>query len=383
MKRLKVKYKIMENEREITHQYTKYLITEDVRSILYSLYNLLITGKFNFVSSLFSLYTALYCNEANRYLYIETIAEKEKNKVKDLRNEIKIFTDKYGKTKNKIEDIAKEEIQRFDELEGEGSDNLAVFLTSQNKIIYNSHLLLLNDEYLSKDFSFIAKECMHSGEMLGSELNKIRRTLGLDLNDEDEKIFSLINNKDIDEEIGTINLKVNNNNNLFVYERELSLNLTLLHLVSLIGFVNNIISKMMPYYDLWTFRIRYITVHIIVDSLRAIKNKINIEPLENAEFFNALKPLLDENVTNSGKNPIISDNFRSCMMHYGFYNKGQCSIKDKYLDPKKPFCGLVESCFSQPFNEYNEKLIDYSIKLENSLQQFFNIDENQIEWDFA
>ena len=54
-------------------------------------------------------------------------------------------------------------------------------------------------------------------------------------------------------------------------------------------------------------------------------------------------------------------------MHYGFTNKDRFMIVDKYLDLKKPFGGLVESCFcGQSYESFNESISNY-INLQSRL----------------
>lgn len=373
----------MENKREIIDQYTKNLIVEDGKSILDCFYGLIDSGILPAVIFLLMPYIALYCEEAEKYLkekgeLAEIIVGKETKEVAgNLRNILKTFTQENRKTIKKVKEICLKEDQRYYELDGPFHMNLGVFLTSDKKIISNSHMMFFDREKLfykpDNEIKLIAN---NTGERLGIFVRKILGHFNVYYERRENKANI---------EAGHFDTNIFWPRNFIKYSNELTWPycMELLHLLSFLGFSNNIVSKIMAVENLWAFRLRYTIVHMVIRALGELKKKIATKPLNNEELSNQLKPLSKEEIINFGKNTVISSTFRSCMMHYSFYNKDRLSIEEKYIDCEKPFCGLVESCFQKSFAEYNAELIEFSLRLESLLLQFFNIDENAIEWDLG
>lgn len=96
----------------------------------------------------------------------------------------------------------------------------------------------------------------------------------------------------------------------------------------------------------WFLRIQYVAAYYVNESLNRLR-KIEI-PYKST--------LMDE----VNDRALFDSSFRSCMIHYGFYNKGICAVKDEYL-VEKPFFGLIESCFEGISGEDYQELLDNKI----------------------
>ena len=70
---------------------------------------------------------------------------------------------------------------------------------------------------------------------------------------------------------------------------------------------------------------------------------------------------------------LFDSSFRSCMIHYGFYNKGICAVKDEHL-VEKPFFGLIESCFEGiSAEDYQQSLDNKIFRLSNTIEKVLTI----------
>lgn len=109
--------------------------------------------------------------------------------------------------------------------------------------------------------------------------------------------------------------------------------LLLLHALSSVNFalimVFNVIRA-----NIYSIRIMYISMYYAMSVLNSIR-KIDPNQMIQGIIGECLDSLINLN----------SSDFRSCMMHYSFYNNNVCLIKEDYYNIEVPFCGLVESCF--------------------------------------
>lgn len=81
---------------------------------------------------------------------------------------------------------------------------------------------------------------------------------------------------------------------------------------------------------------------------------------------------------------LFSSSFRNCMMHYDLVNQnGVPVVLEKWYDPKKPFYGLVESCYNgMTYDLYYNKLYELSKEIEDYLLSYFTINKNSICWNW-
>ena len=96
----------------------------------------------------------------------------------------------------------------------------------------------------------------------------------------------------------------------------------------------------------WFLRIQYVAAYYVNESLNRLR-KIEI-PYKST--------LMDE----VNDRALFDSSFRSCMIHYGFYNKGVCAVKDEHLQGN-PFFGLIESCFEGISPEDYQQSLDKKI----------------------
>ena len=154
------------------------------------------------------------------------------------------------------------------------------------------------------------------------------------------------------------------------------LNLVILHILSSIGFVNHMLCKVVVNNNRWLDRIKYVSAHYAWSGLKKVKQHFDNEKQSFSNFSEDIDQLIRYGEY------LFPSNFRNCMMHYDFYNKGIEVIKEKYFSDDKPFFGLVESCFNgKTYHEIFSKLSMYLDELEKHLLLWFNIDMENVRWD--
>lgn len=101
----------MENDSlyEIEKEATVRIIQEDMESI----YSLMLTEKDPIFSMAIIPYYALFVQACQEYMEIVYLPEMEAKRVKDIRNYIKSYGEKFGKTKRKIQDIDDSQDRQF------------------------------------------------------------------------------------------------------------------------------------------------------------------------------------------------------------------------------------------------------------------------------
>lgn len=267
---------------------------------------------------------------------------------KKIRNKLKLFTERYGKSIRQVKSIDSVQNENFKtELRFQWMKminihyNLGVYCNSEGYIVGNTQYIsfvLQNPKFNLK--SRDNQDLYNLAVFLGSTLQMISNDLTF------LKLESQIEVNEVPLNWSYKDYNTNKKFDLFPENNDgKELTLFLLHLLTTLNFVIYELPKYLDKENLLLFRINYITAHYVNESLQRIKN-----------IKDTSKTLLEKEVADRS---VFNSTFRSCMLHYGFYNKGECSIKDKLLKDV-PFYGLIESCFEgKNFEEYclllNEK----------------------------
>lgn len=307
------------------------------------------------VVSLMSLpYIALFCSSVGEFINHSGITEVQlKNgsplSISDVRNKLKLFSEKYGQLKNRIlkadadQDDAFREKLRFKWLAPLNIHyNLGVFFTSDGKIIGNTQYVyhMFQDRKFSRN-RLEGKAVQEFGEVLGTIIQSVCTGLSGFLPEYKTEVFYKrfpIFYKDYN---------TNRSVNFFPsYEDGKEMSLRILHLVCSVNFIRYILGEIVPWENIWSLRVKYITVYYVYRSLERFQNRYPNEEIRTT---------LDCNRS------IIDSSFRGCMMHYGFTNHGISIIKDEFLGLDKALFGVVESCFDGMTYEQLSKKLDSAI----------------------
>lgn len=322
-------------------------------------------------------YIALYCRSAQEY-FGERIIEDETDKlIYDIRNGLKLFSNKYKKTKSLIidldqkQDIVFKNMLRFDFMKKWNIHyNLGVYFDNEGHIVgdtqYLSYFLNLPHMHNSEQ----SERAFEIGKLLGQKLSKLLRDK---FNTEIQKTKNNLPNYPA---IRYRDFNTSRKSKFFAKNSNKELNLIFLHILSSIGFVEYILKPVSPERNLWLFRIEYITAHYAWSALKKVKNyydsnsSIGYEQLDSAEL-----------IINKGT-PLFSSLLRNCMMHYDLHYQDQSAISPENFDLEKPFFGLIESCFdNKSFDEFASELKSYISELEAYFLSWFNVDKKRIKRD--
>lgn len=314
-------------------------------------------------------FCALYCKSAKEFFNIKSTNNDIEDDVRDLRNGLKIFAGKYSKglkmtakSDNQQDEEFKNRL-RFRILEKLNLHlNLGVYFTESGRVIFNTQL---SNFHLNIPHG---KSAFKIGEELGFEIAQILiEQCGVNDSLEQPMIFNSV------PKYGYIDFNTNRKNHFFNNAFDKETNLILLHILSMIGGINNLIIPVFKDKNTWLLRIMYVTVH---NTWMGIKKMRNHFAQNKAIRFKHLN--IEEELN------LLSTTFRNCMMHYSFISEnGVPSISLKCFDDKVPLYGLVESCYSgMHYEQFYDKLYDFSKKLEIYLLSFFNVDKKKICWDW-
>ncbi len=322
-------------------------------------------------------FITLYIKSTYDFLNI-TIPDSELAKnISFVRNNLKLLSDRYTKGKNLIISHDNKQDEYFKSLFKLKSlkrwnlyYNLGVYFTRQGNIISNTHLMSI---YLDKPLRF--KEASYE------EIYKFANDIGYLTSDILYNHLG-VNNTECNNHmfndlpsLGYLDLNTHRFKKFFTSYIDKEANLRLLHLVSMIGFVNNIYTEIFPDKNVFLFRALYSTTHNTWLSLKKIKQHFEQNKHPNINYYEL------EEIINKGTHLFPSD-FRNCMMHYSLAPDGKPLIKKEYFNIGLPLFGLVESCFNnKSYYEHFDDIFEYSIYLERYLLQFFNIKNKKIKFN--
>ncbi len=216
------------------------------------------------------------------------------------------------------------------------------------------------------------KHAFMVGKNLGEEVSRIL----IQYCNVDEFNHSIINRNTIPE-YGYIDFNTNRKNAFFNPCLDKETNLILLHMLSTLGFTNNVLVSILGNREPWLLRTMYITAHnTVLGVKKVIQHLIHNNP-RNLNLLN-IDGYLGENAK------VFSTPFRNCMMHYDLVDKEDYPVISQNLyNSEKPLYGLVESCFDgMDFNHYFDELYKTSLKLEDYLLSYFTINYSKICWDW-
>lgn len=335
------------------------------------------------IIALFSIpYLSLFCAESPMVFAKHRVklpsSFKSMYNEKNIRLKLKLFEDKYQKSENIVKkcDYVQDFIFRNKLLLKflayfNIHYNIGIFILD-NKIIGNTQyayyifqdsqlLKLTNEELLNTEFQTIPEELKNYGARCGELVNiisSIGDKLNVNINYSSDPLSIKIKYKDL------------NTNRLFKNTSVKYINLYILHIMCNLNFVYYIIKK----YDRNDYglfmRIYYITYYYSITKIKNLKNYMNSNNISIKNLNSVFKSL-------SSIESYMDSSFRSCMMHYEFYNPKNNNelIKEELIDPNKLLFGLVESRFNGiTYNELKKELLSCIYTLSNKLEEYLNID---------
>lgn len=316
-------------------------------------------------------YIALFCRSVQEYNKTTLVGQDIDGEIYDIRNSLKIYSNKYGKAKKEILDSDEAQDDEFRNMlcfdftkKYNMYNNLGIYFDEEKRIIGNTQLIadMLNLNGLSNIEK--SKKAYLLGKELGSVVGR--------LSSEFPKAFAT----------PQINLANNlprlkycdintNNNTLFNKSFTKDVNLYILYLMSNLGFVRHYLKPLFLAENTWMFRIEYINMHYVYSGIQKLYLHLKSNPLNGSnELISTLYDLIE-----SGKS-LFNSRFRNCMMHYDLVENGMFIISDKYYSDNKMLYGLVEECFcGQKYELYVDALDNYAREVEECLASQFSFDK--------
>lgn len=308
-------------------------------------------------------YLALMCVEAQNFVGTDFFDEPYNKIFHDMRNSLKRFMDRYGKTTKLFGgiDISQNnyfiQMLRFKVLGKINVHlNLGIYLDESLNIIGNTHQLASLFDFKKIPGNDDEEKMMNIGYQLGSVISSISNGLEQHLPTESIGILNEMHS------VYYIDINTNKKDAFWNNNYSKDKRLYFLHLISFIGFINNTLSKILPQENLWLLRLRYIACYYCICGLNKLATKVD------ATVGEEIRALID------GSADCSDSRFRGCMMHYSFTDKQGFCIDEQYFDLNIPLYGLIETCFNGlTFDEYNNKLISLCTDIETLLKKQFNI----------
>lgn len=317
-------------------------------------------------------YYALFVQECQNYIGEVLIEEPYVNKTKDIRNFIKVYGERFGRTKKRIEkvddyqnEVYKSQL-KFDFMKDWNiHSNLGTFWTSDKHLIGNTQMFT---DYLDikNPFSENCKDAQFEfAKQLGSFISSIRNGFSQVISS--PEIVRTQSGVQIEY---YCDLNTNKDNKQFFTTQNKTLNLFYLNLLCSLNFVKYILRPLFSDENIWLFRIEYVVTYYTYKSFQRLKNHCDYDEklkLDLQEFMNELNQYSD----------IFKSTFRNCMMHYKIENQNVLLIEDI----EKPFFGIVESYYGNSMNYYSllNKLRDLMDKMIFFLEDKFNLENIVLE----
>lgn len=308
-------------------------------------------------------YFSLFCCEAEKCFNTKLLTGKYVQDITDIRNAIKIYGERFAKSSKRFlsadssQDADFKNQLRFRFMRYWNIHyNLGIYCDETGNIVGNTQLI---EDMLSLK-GLTANEQKNKGFEMAHEIGSI---VG--------KLFGSLSAHNLTPTIATMNsapklyyidINTNRKHNIFITPYKKDVNLNILNILSTIGFVNNYLSRLLPQNNLWLFRIRYIVTYYSLLGIEKMRNHvINNYGKENFLVTESEKYIIM-------RSSLFKSDFRNCMMHYNLYKDGICAIKQEYINPSKPFFGLVESCYNgKSFETLNIEISEFSKNLESLL----------------
>lgn len=336
------------------------LIQEDAEAI----YSLLKSEKDPIFSLCVIPYYALFVQSCEEYMKTNAFEKSTAKRIKDIRNNIKAYADRVGKTTRRIAAVDKKQDSLFrDQLQFGFMKqwnihyNLGTYWVQDKKIVGNTQMLndvLGIDDIFDRNIGGIEMEL---ARQISSYVASVRS--GLAENFSPPEIYR----KNHEIEIPFYcDFNTNTKNKMIKYDIPKEINILFLHLLCSLNFVKHVLSGLFYPGNTWIFRIQYITTYYAFYALGKLNNHLYNNP-DSGIDVSSIEILLDE-----GKALFLTD-FRNCMMHYDLQ-------KHSVLTPEnldKPLFGLVENCFpNHSYESYSIQLETYRNKLCEYIEQYFD-----------
>ena len=280
---------------------------------------------------------ALFCNEAYSFLQLEFGSAGLEKEIVDIRNNLKRFSERYGKIVSNIEKSDEKQDGEFASkvklkwiTKKKLHANMGIYLSEDKKVIGNTQFIADINNLLYDDEENRRQKAYDLGEEMGATLTLFSKEIGRWIGEKRILIYAgkiISNYADIN----------TNRNGFFSHSLSKEQNIFLLNILGTIGFTKYELEKRIDKYNPWMFRQKYIMTYYAYRGLDRLYNHCKMNGGEIKGISQLLISL--EKHANNIFNPIL----RNCMMHYDLLSKGEPCINIEKFDEKTLYYGLIEA----------------------------------------
>ncbi|MBD5521632.1 MAG: hypothetical protein HDR03_10535 [Lachnospiraceae bacterium] len=362
---------IKEKSEDVTRDLEKMITIRIIQEDAETIFSLLKTERDPIFAMEIIPYYALFVQACQEYMGDTFVEGAFWEKIKDIRNFIKVYGNSFGKVKKRIDsvDIQQDEQYksqlRFDFMKDwDVHFNLGTYWTADKHIIGNTQMFA---DFLEINDLFDCKTGMAQYEMgrqIGAFVASVREGISSNIKP------PLINRCHVGVNIEYYyDLNTHRRNLLFVENSSKIVNLFFLNIVCNMNFVKYILRPLFDENNIWIFRVEYIVTYYTYMAIQRLKNYCE----NNADVHTDLSGFTDVFSFAEG---IFMSKFRNCMMHYGLEDQGVISMENI----EKPFYGIVENCYGgMDFNSFRRKLRSLSDKMVALLEDKLNVQNVQLQ----
>lgn len=293
------------------------------------------------------------------------------NLIKQYRNSLKIFTDKFTPAEHKMSAVRNQHDEYFrNRLRFSFTKHLdinydlGIYFDNKGQIIHNTQMasgLSLNQYEDPKENMF------QFGRKTGEIIADIKCELEQHFGKEEVRLRQMVSGSRY------LDINTSREKQIFNLENSLDLNMYLLHMYSWLGYVRNVLCAELDPDNSWLIRMKFIAVFNIERGLNTVNRYYSV---------NGPKPKLVEKINAAKDNWKINryNQLRNCMMHYGLYQNGICLLTDENAKQHVPLYGLIENCTSIETNSFLEILNIEMNDLYGIIGKEFSFDKRNLKY---
>ena len=343
------------------------IIQEDAESI----YSLLQTEEDPIFCMEIIPYYALFIQSCQEYMGKVYVLEPVAQDLKDIRNHIKAYSDRFGKSKKRVLSVDDQQNQdfksqlRFKFLKNKNIHlNLGTYWMNARHIIGNTQQLA---DFLSVENIFDNKNREKYSQIsyqIGTFTESIRECIASSLK------YPLVERPCISTKINSYyDINTNKKNRLFLEKQPKEINLFFLHLLCNMNFVKYVLRPLFIDGNIWAFRVEYIVTYYTLRRLERLKNYC-----ENNDDISIETEEINKILSQGEK--LFKTKLRNCMMHYNLENAGVIAFENI----EKPFYGIIENCFdNMNYYEYLHCMHSLSDKIIAYLENQFDFSDIKLK----
>lgn len=316
-------------------------------------------------------YYALFVRSCQEYMGKSFFESDVTERIKDIRNYIKAYSDGFGKSKRRIAGVDSWQNEKFQGMlkfcfmkKWNIHFNLGIYFTADKHIVANTQMIADFLEVKNMFGEDAKGRCFELGKCIGSFVSSVRSGL---IESRMPSVIIKLNSKMPIKYYYDLN--TNKSDTIFKNNKEKELNLFYLNLLCSVNFVKFQIRTLLDDDNKWLFRVEYIVTFYVYRALQRLKNYCD----NNNDIIVDTDEILK--LTQSGEK-LFESNLRNCMMHYNL--EGAKVLSAEHIE--KPLFGIIENCFEgMDYYTYFQKLRDFENRIILYLENKFSFNDINLQ----